>query len=148
MKLVIKLVMLGSMLIAAVTTSNAYAQTNCEECSGKVTLMLMRYDKSVAGYVEAFSHKGVLLFSGMVASGGSFPLDGTVNYLDRKGTLGPTVTFWVDGVEHASLHTSCSVPIGPGTLVGDFVVLFAFSRNTESAFLCPTGPIPPPGGID
>ena len=147
MKLVIKLVMLGSMLVAAATTSTAYAQTACAECSGKINLMVLRFDRSYGGYVEAFSKKGVNLFSGDVTPGTSFVVAGNKNYLDRKSTVSPDVRLYVDGVYHASVHTSCSVPIGPGTVAGDFIVLFAFSRNTDSTPLCPTGIIPP-GGND
>ena len=152
MKLVIKLAMLLSMLIAAATTSTSFAQTNCAECDGKVNLLVMRYDKSDGGYVEAYSKKGVLLFAGYrgttLVPNRTFVLSGNDNWLDRKSTVGPGVNLFVNGVYHANIHTSCSVPIGPGTKAGDFVVLFAFSRNTDATPLCATGDIPAPGGID
>ena len=113
-----------------------------------MTLLAIRYDKSVDGYIEVTSKKGDVLFSGMVASGATFLVDGVVNFSDSKDTLGSKITLWVNGVEHTTLHTSCSVPIGPGTKAGDFIVIFGFSRNTGTLPLCETGPIPPPGGID
>jgi len=54
---------------------------------------------------------------------------------DRKGTLGPSIKLFVDGHYNTSMHTSCSVPIGPGTVAGDFLVIEGASRNGGA--LCP-----------
>ena len=67
----------------------------------------------------------------MVGPGDEFPLYGQ----DRKGTLGPEIIMYIDGDYAAQFHTSCSEPIGPGSVSGDFLVLSGESRN--GGILCP-----------
>jgi hypothetical protein len=79
------------------------------------------------------SKGGGVRFAGFVAPGELFSFTGG----DRKGTLGPYIKLFVDGHYHTSMHTSCSVPIGPGTVAGDFLVVEGASRNGGA--LCPVG---------
>ncbi len=58
-------------------------------------------------------------------SGETFTLIGT----DKNGTLGTEITLFVDGNENTKIHTSCSNPIGPGLVSGDFTVIDGYSRN-------------------
>ncbi len=104
----------------------------CSECSGKVTQLSMRYDGMAPVFVEVEQKKGRdIVFAALVMPGEVFTFSGT----DKKGTLSTEITIFVDNGEHASLHTSCSVPIGPGTVAGDFTVVEGFSRNGGQ--LCP-----------
>ena len=48
--------------------------------------------------------------------------------------MGPFIEIWVNGVLATSIHTSCSEPIGPGLVSGDFEVV-----DGESLF---GGPLP------
>jgi len=75
--------------------------------------------------------KWVVIFDDQVAPGELFTLEG----VDRKGTLGTEIILYVDGEEHVRIHTSCSQPIGPGLIKGDFLVVEAFSRR--GGRICP-----------
>ncbi|MDY7092237.1 MAG: SdrD B-like domain-containing protein, partial [Acidobacteriota bacterium] len=105
----------------------------CSACDGKVTELTMRYFGDADGVqVEIrIRNKGTLLYSGVLDSGDVFSFVGQ----DKKGTVGPAIEIFVDGQYVAMLHTSCSEPIGPGTVAGDFVVLAGSSRNGGA--LCP-----------
>jgi len=48
---------------------------------------------------------------------------------DSKGTLGTTIFILVNGELNAEIHTSCSKPIGPDLIVGDFTVVSGHSLN-------------------
>ena len=117
----------------------------CSDCDGKLTNIIFRYDGTVAAFIEIEARKGqdrAPLFQGTVSTGDQFSVSGTDNYLDNKSTLGANIEIRVDGVELGTLHTSCSEPVGPGTIIGDLVVLAATSRNGGQT--CPVGPIPDP----
>ncbi|NQT21067.1 MAG: hypothetical protein HQ592_15270, partial [Planctomycetes bacterium] len=66
-----------------------------------------------------------------VAPGGEFTVYGE----DKNGTLGTEIKIYVDGAFHAQIHTSCSQPIGPGLVKGDFEVMAGASR--DGGELCP-----------
>lgn len=104
-------------------------------CDGKVTELRLRYTGSVvdAAVVVAQRKGPVVVFDGIVQPGGEFSVFG----VDKKGTLGPEILIWVDGTLNASIHTSCSQPIGPGLAWGDFLVVSGNSRNAGD--LCPFG---------
>ena len=134
-------------LLLVVSSNSAFAtDPSCSDCDGKIDTMIMRYDGTSGAFVEVNATKGkrrsASVFAGSLSTGQQFVLSGAQNYLDRKGTLGPTITIRVDGVTIGTLHTSCSQPIGPGTTLGDFVVIAATSRN--GGLTCPVGPIPDP----
>ncbi len=97
----------------------------CFDCDGKVTMMKLRYLRSTPGFVQARMRKGQEVFAGMINPFEEFMILGA----DKKGTLGPEVEFMVDGGLNASIHTSCSQPIGPGVREGSFLVTEAISRN-------------------
>ncbi|BCG63942.1 MAG: hypothetical protein methR_P1692 [Methyloprofundus sp.] len=115
---------------------------NCQVCDGKVTQLTLQYNGSQPVQVVVEQKKGGEVFNATVQPGGRFTFTGT----DKKGTLSTQIRIFVDGVEHTSLHTSCSVEIGPGTIAGDFEVIEAYSRN--GGLMCPVDPVTPPGGDD
>jgi len=113
----------------------------CQECDGRVTKLTLRYD-GPTGTVKVQSKFGSstwTIFEQTVASGGQFTVVGN----DQHGTLGTDIKLYVNGVFKTEIHTSCSVPIGPGMVFGHFTILEGYSRN--GGLLCPvTTPPPPP----
>ncbi len=53
----------------------------------------------------------------------------TVVGQDKHGTLGREITLYVNGEVNTKIHTSCSVPIGPGSVFGDFKVIEGYSKK-------------------
>ncbi len=113
----------------------------CGPCAGKVTRLTMGYLGGAPALVEVYGRRGgkkrtELLFSGIVAGGGSFEVVGPdTGNNGFTGTLGTEIEILVGGASNTRLHTSCSVPIGPGTVSGDFEVLAGASRRGGP--LCP-----------
>ncbi|WP_026810874.1 DUF7467 domain-containing protein [Arenibacter latericius] len=91
---------------------------DCGECEGKATNLILQ-NKGGQALVRVEQKDGDVVFEATVASGGSFNFSGT----DKNGTLGTEITIYVNGVKHTSIHTSCSKPLGPGLVSGDFKVL-------------------------
>jgi len=117
----------------------------CEPCQGKVTEMTMEFNRCLPQQtapgcfvgaqirVEQKGKDGGVVFDEYVESEGRFVLLG----MDKHGTLGTELTFYVDGIENTKIHTSCSDPdVGPGFVSGSFEVIEGFSR--EGGTLCST----------
>jgi len=117
-----------------IETSVAY----CGPCVGKVTWLTLKYngENKADIAVEETGKAGNVVFEGEVQSGGEFDFSGS----DKNGTLGNEIEIWVDDELAAKIHTSCSKPIGPGLVVGDFEVVEGASRFGGP--LCPIPPIP------
>ncbi len=123
---------------------------DCEDCKGKVTILELEYngDSSAEIKVETKKKKpkkgqdpmNPIVFEGTVAPGETFSFIGN----DDKGTLGTEITIYVNGEVDQKIHTSCSVPIGPGAIFGDYTVISGASR--EGGELCPAEG--PTGGED
>jgi hypothetical protein len=99
----------------------------CGPCEGKVTDLTLQYNGSAAADILVEGKKGrdhMVVFDGNVAAGGQFSFVGA----DKHGTLGPEIEIYVDGQGPTDIHTSCSQPIGPGLVVGDFEVISGESR--------------------
>lgn len=118
-----------------------FGYDGCGECEGKVTRLVLRYDGALPAQVEVVAKRGPstdLVFSGTLQPGESFevvgPQSGNGGFF---GTLGTEIRLFVDGDLNTELHTSCSQPIGPGTVGGDFAVLAGASRHGGP--LCPAG---------
>jgi cysteine-rich repeat protein len=127
-------------------SSTCDLETECGECKGKVTELSLRYLGENDAYIEVFEKakkKGkkadqgpVVAFSGEVASGGVFDFNGSEG---KDITLGTEISIYVDGVLNTKIHTSCSQPIGPGLIRGDFEVIEAISK--DGGLICqPTTP--------
>lgn len=112
--------------------------SECGECDGKVTNLTLRFNGAVTSKVMVEQKEGVV-FEGMVSPGANFSFSG----IDKKGTLGPEITIYIeqcedeecDYVEDVKIHTSCSQPIAPGMSFGSFTVISGASRNGGP--LCP-----------
>jgi SdrD B-like protein len=104
----------------------------CGPCKGKITELTLKYTGDPTDFIEVFQKKDpVPIFDGYAVPDGEFTFVGT----DKNGTMGTEITIKVDGSEY-KIHTSCSQPIGPGLISGDFVVIEGYSL--EGGLLCPT----------
>jgi len=96
------------------------------ECSGKVTeLTLINNGPGANIKVEQKRRHVVIFVETFVAQDEEFSFIGT----ERHGTMGTDINIFVNGSKHVKIHTSCSQPIGPGLIAGDFGVISGFSRN-------------------
>ena len=114
----------------------------CGPCAGKITRLTLQYlGSTVDAQVEVFAKKGPnteSVFDGILQPGDSFDVIGlATGNPGFAGTLGTEVRIFVDGSLHTMIHTSCSVPVGPGLVSGDFKVLAGASKN--GGLLCPIG---------
>ena len=110
----------------------------CADCAGKITELTLLYlgDVDDANIVVAMKKNGVI-FDGIVQPGEMFAFIGT----DKNGTMGTEITVSVDGGSETKIHTSCSKPIGIGSIFGDFEVIAGASK--DGGPLCPADD---PGG--
>lgn len=97
----------------------------CSTCKGKVTELTLSYDGAADADIIVTDKDGRELFNGAVAAGGSFSFSGK----DDKGTMTTEITISVNGVDAVTIHTSCSQPIGVGSVFGDFTVLSGASLD-------------------
>jgi len=97
----------------------------CGDCDGKITQLTLRYNGLLENAViKVEQKKGDVVYEDTVQPGGSFTFIGT-----DKGTLGTEISVYVNGVLNTKIHTSCSQPIGPGLVSGDFEVIEGYSKN-------------------
>ncbi len=104
---------------------------SCSACRGGVTQMTLKYNGTESAYIKVKAGRKVI-FEGDVAPGGEFTLIGD----KRDGKLGKEVKVTVNGTE-TKIHTSCSRPLGEGSVFGDFEVVEAFSK--DGGRICPVG---------
>ncbi len=104
----------------------------CGKCDGKVTTLTLQFLSQTGANIRVHQKKdSVDVFEGFVDAGGVFSFDGQ----HKSGTLGTEIEVYVEGSLNTKIHTSCSKPIGPGLVFGDFLVLAGESRNGGA--LCP-----------
>jgi hypothetical protein len=111
----------------------------CGDCEGKVTRLTLRYDGLFTANLRVVAKRGPdspVVFDQTVLPGATFevvgPAGGSGGF---AGTLGTEINIYVDGNHDAFLHTSCSAPVGPGTVAGSFTVVAGESRHGGP--LCP-----------
>ncbi|KAF0193129.1 MAG: hypothetical protein FD165_232 [Gammaproteobacteria bacterium] len=123
-----------------ITAGLSLPPDQCGPCNGKVSMLTLQYTGSTPNaLVQVYPKRSLTpVFSGTVQPNEMFTFNGN----DKFGTLGTDITIKVNGVVNASIHTSCSQPIGPGLVSGDFLVVAGSSRNGGA--LCPIGQTPPP----
>lgn len=117
-----------------------FGYTPCGDCQGKVSYLEMVYLGDQEVYVTVTGRRGPIkndpLFSGFVDGTDSFAVAGpNTGNGGFRGTLGTEITVSVDGAFNTQIHTSCSQPIGPGMIFGDFLIVYAESK--EGGALCP-----------
>jgi len=114
----------------------------CQPCKGKVTQLTLQYRGSEPAYIEVYQKKlkdpifpGTDPSLGLVEPGDTFTIIG-----QDKGTLSTEISLhvYVESIDETvitKIHTSCSQPIGPGMVFGDFLVLEGYSQ--DGGLLCP-----------
>ncbi|MCH8147624.1 MAG: hypothetical protein IH987_06455, partial [Planctomycetes bacterium] len=113
---------------------------DCDDCDGKVTVLTLRYNGSIENaQITVDAKRGPStdpVFNAVVATGESFTLTGPpTGNGGFVGTLGTEIKIYVNGELNTTIHTSCSQPIGPGLISGDFEVVSGESKN--GGLLCP-----------
>jgi len=103
----------------------------CGKCEKKVTDLTLRFHGTSTVHVRIDQKDHAGIFDRQVTPGETFTFFGA----DDKGTMGTEIKVFVDDVEHTKIHTSCSKPIGPGLVSGDFEVISGHSL--EGGLLCP-----------
>ena len=121
------------MTAALSTPVSGAPPVECGECEGKVANLTLQYNGSIDNaQVQVLQKKGgAIVFDGIVQPGGTFSFAG----VDKKATLGTEIIISVNGEQNARIHTSCSQPVGPGLVRGDFEVVEGTSRI--GGLLCP-----------
>ncbi|MCA9560448.1 MAG: hypothetical protein KC583_17985, partial [Myxococcales bacterium] len=97
----------------------------CGACEGGVTDLTLAWQGDRRADVRVLDHWGRTLYSGRVQPGEAFSFDGRHNHR----MMGPKIHLLAGYAYHGSLHTSCSVEIGPGDMAGDFEVLEGASKD-------------------
>ncbi|MCF7974386.1 MAG: hypothetical protein K9N55_11265 [Phycisphaerae bacterium] len=124
-------------------TDSCGGNEGCQPCQGKVTQLTLQYRGSDDAIITVFKKKSNdPVFSDTVEAGGTFVVK------DEENTLGTEISLYVPDkptydkrgnlIEQfviTTIHTSCSQPIGPGMVFGDFLVLGGYSQ--DGGLLCP-----------
>lgn len=112
----------------------------CGECQGGVTILSLRY----LGQLKDDDVLTIEVYEGKSAKASKLIYTTVINNEEREFTvtgtrsdfqMGSEISIWVDGVLNAKIHTSCSQPIGPGLIRGDFEVVEGYSK--DGGKLCP-----------
>lgn len=120
-------------------------QEPCGQCDGGVTSLTLKFLGNDAtdivvrekGGKGGKGKKGNVIFDGTVDGGDMFSFDG----VKKDGKLGSEISIFVDDVLNTKIHTSCSRPIGPGQISGDFEIIEGYSLR--GGRICPLGEEPP-----
>ncbi|OAD19139.1 hypothetical protein THIOM_005244 [Candidatus Thiomargarita nelsonii] len=105
---------------------------DCLECKGGVTELTLRYDGDEAAVIVVVKDNEDTYFDGSVNAGDVFTFNGTRS--DGKFQKND-IKVYNNGVLNTTIHVSCSKPIGPGLVFGDFMVTAA--RSKDNGNVCP-----------
>ena len=101
-------------------------EPDCGPCKGGITSLTLQYNGTHSALVQVVQKKrDAVIFDAVVMPGEQFSFAGT----DKHGKMGAEIKVYVDGILNASIHTSCSQPIGPGLVIGDFEVITGTSKK-------------------
>ena len=109
----------------------------CAECKGGTTELTFQYLGSSSGNNVVVYDKSddsdanKILFQGLVDPGDQI----TITPRPGQDKLNNDISIYVDDVFNAKVHTSCSQPIGPNAVYGDFLVIEA--RSKDNGLMCP-----------
>ena len=99
----------------------------CAECKGGVTELTLEYNGTISDpdpVIRVEKDASNVYFEGPVGPNGRFTFTGP-----GGGTMGSEIDVYVNGVLNTSIHTSCSQPIFPGLVSGDFTVVSGVSKD-------------------
>lgn len=104
-------------------------EPECEPCEGGVSELTLKYLGETEVEVKVTPRRkkkdpDVILFEDVVSA--DDPIF-TVVGMGKNGKIGSEMSIFVDGELNTKIHTSCSQPIGPGLISGDFEVIEGFS---------------------
>lgn len=113
------------------TATGCYQQTTSNgNCSGKVTYLKLKYLGSVQNaQIRIVQQSGETIFNSVVQPEGQFQIYGQSFQNGPPPHMSPSIDVFINNNFHRNIHTSCSVPIGPGSVFGDFEVIEGESRN-------------------
>lgn len=114
----------------AIDNIDITAGDDCAVCKGGVTELTLKNNGPEAT-ITVLQKKGEIVFDDVVPANGTFSFIGT----GKDNKLGSEITIFVNDVEHVKIHTSCSQPIGPGHVFGDFEVVEGTSKDNGQ--ICP-----------
>jgi len=96
-------------------------------CDGQVNYLKLKYLGTILdANIEVVEHDGQTVFLGIVQPGEEFEFFGQD---PPQITFGPKIDIFINNSLNQSIHTSCSIPIGIGSIFGDFEVIDGSSRN-------------------
>jgi hypothetical protein len=114
----------GSSLIGGSLCSAGEIQEMTCSCIGKVTYLTLQ-NNGEAGIVKVLKTSGQgLIFESFVSKGGIFSISG----LDSRNLLGNEIKIYVNSIYKVSIDTSCTKPIGIGSIFEDFSVVAGASK--------------------
>ncbi|MAP54255.1 MAG: hypothetical protein CL605_05075, partial [Altibacter sp.] len=96
-------------------------------CDGKVNYLELEYLGNVFNaQIKVIEHDGQIVFNNVVQPGERFEF---VGQDPPQNTFGPKIDIYINNNLVQEIHTSCSQPIGIGSIFGDFEVINGSSRN-------------------
>ncbi|NNC51007.1 MAG: hypothetical protein HKO01_10765, partial [Flaviramulus sp.] len=96
-------------------------------CDGKVTYLKLKYTGSVQNaQIKIIEKDGQTIFNSVVQPNEEFQFYGKDG---NPPTMGSRINVFINNSHAVEIHTSCSEPIGPGSVFGDFVVIKGASKN-------------------
>ncbi len=109
-----------------------------DEDIGQMKYLKLRYNGTTTKWIKVKDNQCHYLFWGEVQPGAEFEFYGVQN----KQSMGPKIYLWTCTPGYCcycffdcEIHTSCSVPIGPGQTWGSFTIMEAISKN--DVVMCP-----------
>jgi len=116
-------------------TATVIVTEPCAACKGGTVALTFEYRGTLAANVIVYDDPNIkldrILFQGLLQPGDRF----SITPRPGQSRLNKDISIWIDGVLNARVHTSCSRPIGPGLIAGDFVIVSGRSR--ENGLMCP-----------
>ena len=100
-----------------------HCEVPCGECDGKVDSLTLLYTGAATLDLEIQDNDDTVVFAGTVTT------NQVISFSAIAENFGTNVHFFDDGDEFMSIHTSCSDPIGIGSVYGDFEVLGGSSEE-------------------
>jgi hypothetical protein len=107
----------------------------CDVCKGGTIELTFQYLGTTAANVVVYDDNDAkadkILFQGMVSPNEQF----TITPRPGEDKLNNDISIWVESVFHTKVHTSCSKPLFPGLVFGDFQVVEG--RSKDNGLICP-----------
>lgn len=118
----------GASLLGGILCPVETPPDDCDECDGKVVELTLKYTGSDANIKIIQSKDGAILYDNYVNNNQTFDVFGSY---DKNGkiTMWTNIEVYINHNKHTDIHTSCSQPIGIGSIFGKFIVISGSSLN-------------------